>query len=148
MIDDDEIRGMLEARAGSPGYRLTDVARAIATEHPRDGARPTLRLAFSFVAGTAVIAVLALIFVVLPGRSQRSLTPSSPPSMAATSRPLASASVTPAPVPWEALTWYSGDDGRFEQPRQNVFVQSVEYWRDAWIAVGMGSTSRAVTWRV
>lgn len=137
MIDDDQIRTMLEARAASPDRRLTDVARAVAAAHPRGTARQALRSPFSFVAGTAVLAAVALVLIVLPGRSLRpDTTRTSPPPFAATSDPSVNATMTPTPLSWEALTWYSGDDGQFERPGRNVFIQAVLHWRGAWIAVG------------
>lgn len=134
---DDEIHAMLDARAGSPQHRLADVARAVAVAHPRVGARRTLRSLGWLTAGTAILLVVAVILVVLPGRSrQPDKLRSGQPPVDATSTPFANATATPAPVPWGALTWYSADDGRFEQPGRNVFMQGVRNWRGAWIAVG------------
>ena len=102
---DDEIHAMLDARAGSPQHRLADVARAVAVAHPRVGARRTLRSLRWLTAGTAILLVVAVILVVLPGRSrQPDKLRSGQPPVDATSTPFANATATPAPVPWGALT--------------------------------------------
>lgn len=137
MIDDDLIQETLEARASASRPSLAHMARTVATSNPRVTARRGLRPVMSIAAATTAALIVATALLVLPGRSQRpGPSAGSPAPTLTTASPGATTTLAPALAKWSALTWYSGDDGEFEQAGKNVFMQAVEYWHDEWIAVG------------
>jgi hypothetical protein len=145
MMEDDELREVLEARAGDARIPLAERARAVAAAHPREaGARWRVRAwgrSVTLVATAVGVTVVVVAALGLPsptpdlevgpsGSPDTTLAGSAPPSPVPTVAPQ-------EPVePWRTLTWSMGDDVKFDEKGRNTYVGSAVFWHEHWIAVG------------
>ena len=133
MIDDQELRDVLEVRASrAVGLDLGAIARTIAGD-PSNRARPFVgrSVALGLAAVVAAIASLAGLAVVL-GQPDGSPAPTSAgPSV----RPTTTVEVPPGVEAWPALTWSAVDAGPFELADASN-VRSVVPWKGGFAAAG------------